>query len=281
MKQAALYIVATPIGNLADIGQRAIEVLANVDLIAAEDTRHSRYLLQHYNIRTPAQSYHEHNEEQQTPKLIDKLLAGMSIALVSDAGTPLLSDPGYRLVRAAHEAGIAVIPVPGPCAAIAALSASGLPTDRYCFYGFPPAKTVARQHFFESLSKIDSTLVFYESSHRIVDSLYDMVAAFGEAREAVLARELTKTFETIRKAPLAELHTLVVESEQQRKGEFVLILAGSGSVKDENSTTVDVDQLLRILLQELPLSKASQVAAKITGMKKNQLYKIALEIQSI
>lgn len=279
MKQAALYIVATPIGNLADISQRAIEVLANVDLIAAEDTRHSRYLLQHYNIRTPAQSYHEHNEEQQTPKLIEKLLNGMSIALISDAGTPLLSDPGYRLVKAAHEAAVAVVPVPGPCAAIAALSASGLPTDRYCFYGFPPVKSAARKHLFESLSKIDSTMVFYESSHRVQASLGDMVAIFGGDREALLARELTKTFETIRKASLAELHALVTDSEQQRKGEFVLIVAGCPAVVGE-STTVEVNQLLRILLEELPLSAASQLAAKITGMKKNQVYKIALEIQS-
>ena len=280
MKQAALYIVATPIGNLADISQRAVEVLANVDLIAAEDTRHSRYLLQHYNIRTAAQSYHEHNEEQQTPKLIEKLLAGTSIALISDAGTPLLSDPGYRLVKAAHEAGITVVPIPGSCAAIAALSASGLPTDRYCFYGFPPVKSVARKHFYESLSKIDSTLVFYESSHRVQASLGDMVASFGGEREAVLARELTKTFETIRKATLAELYTWVSDSEQQRKGEFVLIVAGSRA-EEEQSTTVEVGRLLQILLDELPLSTASQLAAKITGMKKNQVYKIALEMQSI
>ena len=280
MKQAALYIVATPIGNLADISQRAIEVLANVDLIAAEDTRHSRHLLQHYNIRTPAQSYHEHNEEQQTPKLIDKLLAGMSIALISDAGTPLLSDPGYRLVRTAHEAGIAVIPLPGPCAAIAALSASGLPTDRYCFYGFPPVKSVARKHFYESLNKINSSLVFYESSHRILASLGDMVEAFGGVREAVLARELTKTFETIRKATLAELYAWVNDSEQQRKGEFVLMVAGSRTEEAE-STTVELEQLLSILLEELPLSTATQLAAKITGMKKNRVYKTALEMQSI
>ncbi|HEY9052237.1 MAG TPA: 16S rRNA (cytidine(1402)-2'-O)-methyltransferase [Gammaproteobacteria bacterium] len=280
MKQAALYIVATPIGNLADISQRAIEVLANVDLIAAEDTRHSRHLLQHYNIRTPAQSYHEHNEEQQTPKLIDKLLAGMSIALISDAGTPLLSDPGYRLVRTAHEAGIAVIPLPGPCAAIAALSASGLPTDRYCFYGFPPVKSVARKHFYESLNKINSSLVFYESSHRILASLGDMVEAFGGVREAVLARELTKTFETIRKATLAELYAWVSDSEQQRKGEFVLMVAGSRTEEAE-STTVELEQLLSILLEELPLSTATQLAAKITGMKKNRVYKTALEMQSI
>lgn len=280
MKQAALYIVATPIGNLADISQRAIEVLANVDLIAAEDTRHSRHLLQQYNIRTATQSYHEHNEEQQTPKLIDKLLSGINIALISDAGTPLMSDPGYRLVRAAHEAGIKVIPLPGPCAAITALSASGLPTDRYCFYGFPPVKSVARKQFYVSLNKIDSSLVFYESSHRVQSSLGDMVEAFGGEREAVLARELTKTFETIRKSTLAELSAWVSDSEQQRKGEFVLIVAGYPGEKGASST-VEVSRLLQILLEELPLSTASQLAAKITGMKKNQVYKMALEIQSI
>ena len=281
MNTGTLFVVATPIGNRADITERAIHVLSDVDLIAAEDTRHSKSLLQFLNIATPLVAYHEHNEEVRTPQLIEKILRGQSIALISDAGTPLISDPGYRLVKAAHEAGIKVSPLPGACAAIAALSVSGLPTDRYRFEGFPPAKSLARQAYFEGLIKESATLIFYESCHRIRASLADMVAIFGDQRIAVLAREITKAFETIRKAPLSELLVLVSEDENQRKGEFVLIIQGA-EVDDAESSVVqlDVDRLLEILVNELPVKQASELVAKITGFKKNQLYKKALEMKS-
>ena len=277
----ALFVVATPIGNRADITERAINVLSDVDLIAAEDTRHSKSLLQFFNIATPLIAYHEHNEEVRTPQLIEKMLRGQTIALISDAGTPLISDPGYRLVKAAHEAGIKVSPLPGACAAIAALSVSGLPTDRYQFEGFPPAKSLARQAYFEGLIKESATLIFYESCLRIRASLADMVATFGDQRIAVLAREITKAFETIRKAPLSELLVLVSEDENQRKGEFVIIIQGAEVADSESSVVqLDVDRLLKILLNELPVKQASGLVAKITGFKKNQIYKKALEMKS-
>ena len=281
MNAGALFIVATPIGNRADITERAIQVLSDVDLIAAEDTRHSKSLLQFFNVATPLVAYHEHNEEVKTPQLIEKMLRGQIIALISDAGTPLISDPGYRLVKAAHEAGIKVSPLPGACAAIAALSVSGLATDRYRFEGFPPAKSLARQAYFEGLIKESATLIFYESCHRIRASLADMIAIFGDQRIAVLAREITKAFETIRKASLSELLALVSEDKNQRKGEFVIIIQGA-EVDDSESSVVqlDVDRLLGILLNELPVKQASELVAKITGFKKNQIYKKALEMKS-
>jgi len=278
MNQGVLYIVATPIGNRSDITQRAIDILSDVDLIAAEDTRHSRHLLQNFNIKTKLWAYHDHNEMQQTPILIEKLQAGSNVALISDAGTPLLSDPGYRLVKAAHEANIKVSPLPGPCAAIAALSASGLPTDRFYFAGFPPAKSAARVHFYEQLCDETSTLIFYESSHRIENSLFDMSKVFGPERQAVLAREITKTFETIRKASLCDLLKWVSEDENQRKGEFVLIIQGNEDQASEN--TVSLEQTLKILMEELPLKQAVKLAANLMGMKKNQVYKVALDMQS-
>jgi len=278
MNQGVLYIVATPIGNRSDITQRAIDILSDVDLIAAEDTRHSRHLLQNFNIKTKLWAYHDHNEMQQTPILIEKLQAGSNVALISDAGTPLLSDPGYRLVKAAHEANIKVSPLPGPCAAIAALSASGLPTDCFYFAGFPPAKSAARVHFYEQLCDETSTLIFYESSHRIENSLFDMSKVFGPERQAVLAREITKTFETIRKASLCDLLKWVSEDENQRKGEFVLIIQGNEDQASEN--TVSLEQTLKILMEELPLKQAVKLAANLMGMKKNQVYKVALDMQS-
>lgn len=276
MKQGTLYIVATPIGNLADMSTRAIAVLGEVALIAAEDTRHSQHLLAHFNIKTPMLAYHDHNEAQQTPVLIEKLRAGNSVALISDAGTPLLSDPGYRLVKAAHEAGITVSPLPGPCAAIAALSAAGLPTDRFYFAGFPPAKISARQTFFRDLSRQSATLVFYESSHRIVESLQDMAVLFGHDRQALLAREISKTFETLRKASLAELLEWVMSDANQQKGEFVLVVEGAAVVSADDS---EIKSLLEILLDELPVNQASHLAARITGKKKNEVYKLALSMK--
>jgi 16S rRNA (cytidine1402-2'-O)-methyltransferase len=274
MKQGVLYIVATPIGNLSDISQRAIDVLANVDLIAAEDTRHSRHLLSHFQIATPLLAYHDHNEQSQTPQLVEKLQSGLSIALISDAGTPLLSDPGYRLVKAAHDQRIRVSPIPGACAAIAALSASGLATDQFCFAGFPPARTAARRQFYEVFKQQPQSVIFYESSHRILDSLRDLCAVVGEQREVLLARELTKTFETLRRSPLGELVDWVAGDENQRKGEFVLIQAGADEQPDEHR--VQVETVLDVLMSELPLKQASALTARITGAKKNQVYKMAL-----
>ena len=281
MNAGTLFVVATPIGNRSDITERAIHVLSDVDLIAAEDTRHSKSLLQFFNIATPLVAYHDHNEEVRTPQLIEKILQGQNIALISDAGTPLVSDPGYRLVKAAHEAGIKVSPVPGACAAIAALSASGLATDRYIFEGFPPAKSLARQAYFAKLVKESATLIFYESCHRIRASLADMVTIFGEQRIAVLAREITKAFETIRKASLSELQALVSGDENQRKGEFVIIIQGAEPEDGDPSVVqVDVDQLLEILVNDLPVKQASELVAKIAGLKKNQVYKKALKIKA-
>lgn len=277
MKQGVLYIVATPIGNLGDMSHRAIEVLANVDLIAAEDTRHSRHLLAHYNINVSMQAYHEHNEERQTPLLLEKLQAGLSVALISDAGTPLLSDPGYRLVRGAHEQGIRVSPVPGPCAAIAALSASGLATDRFYFAGFPPAKSSARRTFLKDLEQYTATLIFYESSHRIADCLADMVHSLGGAREVLLARELTKTFETLHKSTLEALPAWLSSDNNRRKGEFVIIVAGA-EPKDDGDIDVSLEQVLKVLMQDLPLKQASSLAARITGSRRNHAYKLALSL---
>lgn len=278
IKQGILYTVATPIGNLADMSQRAITILSEVDLIAAEDTRHSRHLMQHYNINTRMWAYHDHNEEKQTPVLIEKLLAGENIALISDAGTPLLSDPGYRLVKAAHKAEIKVSPIPGACAAIAAISASGLPTDQFHFCGFGPSKSSARIKFFEQFAQLASTTVYYESSHRIKASLADMVKVFGGDRMAVLAREISKTFETIRQDSLQELTDFLAADENQTKGEFVMIVQGRETQQSEAS--MSLEHTLRVLLEELPVKQASQLAAKITGEKKNSVYKLALDISS-
>lgn len=273
-----LYIVATPIGNRDDISQRALTVLSEVDFIAAEDTRHSRHLLQYFNIKTRMVAYHDHNEEHATPPLIEKMRSGQSMALISDAGTPLLSDPGYRLVKAAHEAGIKVSPIPGACAAIAALSVSGLPTDRFSFVGFPPVKSVARCAFYTQLLEETATHIFYESSHRIQASLADMLSVFGEQRQVVLGREITKTFETIKSAPLGELVTWLNADSNQRKGEFVVLVQGFAA-SDHDEVKVALEPLLKLLMQELPVKQASQLAAKIMGQKKNAVYKLALALK--
>jgi len=222
-----LYLVATPIGNLADITQRAISVLDQVDVIAAEDTRHSQRLLSYLGIKTKLLAYHEHNEEQVTPKLLDELESGKAIALISDAGTPLISDPGYRLVAQAHDREVKIVPIPGVCAAITALSAAGLATDSFAFEGFPPAKQGARLQFFEPFAKQKRSLIFYVSCHRIIDTLKDMQTVFGETRRVTFARELTKTFETIKRMTLAELIPWVEGDLNQRKGEIVVIVQGA------------------------------------------------------
>ncbi len=276
--KGSLYIVATPIGNLADLSARAIEVLGAVDRIVAEDTRHSRRLLQHYALQTPMTALHEHNERELAPQLVEQLAAGSSVAMISDAGTPLISDPGYNLVRLAREAGVPVVPVPGPCALICALSASGLPTDRFIFEGFLPAKGAARRHRLEQLHGESRTLIFYESSHRIVESLQDMQAVFGDQRRAVVARELTKQFETLQGDTLAALVPWVTADPNQQKGEFVVLVQGLEPLNSD-AVTPEAEQLLLVLLEELPIKKAAKLAARIMGLNKRALYDRALQLK--
>ena len=275
---SVLYIVATPIGNFGDITERAITVLREVDLILAEDTRRTKPLLQRYAIGRPKLiSFHEHNEEKVSEKIIDRLLAGEKVALVSDAGTPLVSDPGFSLVSAAHDAGIKVVPLPGPSALITALSAGGLPTDQFFFAGFLPAKSTQRQKALEGLYGQVGTLVFYESSHRIVNSLSDCLDVLGD-RRAALARELTKMYETIRQSSLKELHAFVSEDKNQQKGEFVLLIEGAEKQKNDPDQQ-QVDHLLIIMMEELPLKQSAQLVAKILGLKKNSVYQRALRLK--
>ncbi len=273
-----LYIVATPLGNLGDITQRAIDTLKTVDLVAAEDTRHSGKLLQHYGIDTPTLSVHEHNEQARIEKLLTRLQAKHSIALISDAGTPLISDPGYRLVAAARAAGIKVVPIPGPSALITALCAAGLPTDRFVFEGFLPAKSGGRQKHLQELAHETRTLIFYESSHRIVDSLNDMREMLGGDRDAVVARELTKTFETIHSGTLDELCQWVQNDNNQQKGEFVVLIKGKQETPSEHINE-EARKILTLLLAELPLKTAARITAEITGEHKNKLYQLGLEIK--
>ena len=273
-----LYVVATPIGNLDDISARAIQVLGRVARIAAEDTRHSARLLQHLDINTHLVAVHDHNEAGRTQGLINQLLAGDDIALISDAGTPLISDPGYRLVAAAHEAKIQVVPVVGACAAIAALSAAGLPSDRFSFEGFLSAKTTARQVQLQALVHETRTLIFYEAPHRILECVQDMRAIFGEQRRVVLARELTKTFETIKQMTLAELCVFVEADSNQQRGEIVLVVEGA-PVDSALAAQKEVDNLLLKLLKYLPVKASAQLAAELTGHKKNALYDRALVLQ--
>lgn len=274
-----LYVVATPIGNLDDISRRAILVLGQVARIAAEDTRHSARLLQHLDINTPLVAVHDHNESGRVQGLINQLLGGENIALISDAGTPLISDPGYRLVAAAHEAHIQVVPVVGACAAIAALSAAGLPSDRFTFEGFLSAKTTARQTQLRALLHETRTLIFYEAPHRILECVQDMCLIFGGERRVVLARELTKTFETIRQLTLAELSVWVEQDSNQQRGEIVLVLEGAPD-NSALAAAAEVDNVLLKLLKYLPVKQTAQLAAELTGHKKNALYDRALLLQS-
>ncbi len=273
-RAGVLYVVATPIGNLDDLSPRARATLAAVAVVAAEDTRHSGTLLAHFGIGTPLISLHDHNEAERAPALVGRLLAGEDVALVSDAGTPLISDPGFELVRAARAAGIRVTPVPGPSALVAALCVSGLPTDRFVFEGFLPAKAAARRERLAALAGETRTLVFYESVHRLQESLADMAAAFGDTRRAVLARELTKLHEGVREAPLAELARWAGADAAAGKGEVVLVVAGAA----EAAAALPAEQVLKALLKELPVKQAASLAAEITGAKKNKLYDRALEL---
>lgn len=271
-----LYVVATPIGNLADIGQRALETLRAADLVAAEDTRQTGVLLREYGISVPMTSCHEHNEAQVAPRLADRVARGERVALVSDAGTPLVSDPGFRLVREVRRRGLPVVPVPGPSALVCALSASGLPSDRFLFAGFPPRTSDKRRGLFHQLAAEPGTLIFYESSHRVRDTLLDLCAVLGE-RSAVLARELTKLHETFIQGNPCELVLRLEQDPVQRKGEHVILVEGADP--DSRSDDAEVERVLRILLEELPVKKAAVLAARITGCKKNALYKLALELR--
>jgi len=276
-KVGTLFVVATPIGNLSDMTYRGVEILTSVYLIAAEDTRHSRILLQHYSIATPVVAYHEQNEQRQTKYLIGKLRCGESIALITDAGTPLVSDPGYRLICAAHQQKISVSPVPGCCAMVAALSVAGLPVDRFTFEGFLPSKVLARRKKLELLIFEPRTLVFYESSHRVLETLADFVQVFGADRRATLAREITKQFETIENGTLAHLHQFVGADPNQQKGEFVLLVQGRGQPLDDSGEILVV---LRPLMAVMRLKQAVNLTAEITGKPKNDIYKLALEQNS-
>ncbi|WP_092408447.1 16S rRNA (cytidine(1402)-2'-O)-methyltransferase [Pseudomonas sp. NFACC02] len=275
----SLYVVATPIGNLDDMSVRALKVLREVALIAAEDTRHSLRLMQHFGIATPLAACHEHNERDEGSRFIARLLAGDNVALISDAGTPLISDPGYHLVRQARAAGIQVIPVPGACALIAALSAAGLPSDRFIFEGFLPAKSVGRKARLELLKEEPRTVIFYEAPHRILECLQDLEDIFGADRPAVLGRELTKTFETLKGLPLGELRAFVEGDSNQQRGECVVLVAGWSTPEGEDVIGAEARRVLDLLLQEMPLKRAAALAAEITGVRKNLLYQVALDKQ--
>jgi 16S rRNA (cytidine1402-2'-O)-methyltransferase len=266
----SLYVVATPIGNLADLGARARDVLAGVDAICAEDTRHTRQLLSAFGMEKPLLALHEHNEAEQCARLVERLRAGDSLALVSDAGTPLVSDPGYRLVRAVRSAGLKVSPIPGACAAIAALSAAGIASDRFCVEGFLPARTAARRERLQQLAREPRTLVFYESAHRIEEALADLIAVFGGEREAVLARELTKLFETLLGDSLAAIAQRVAADENQRKGEFVLVVRGCED--DEAAKLQEGRRLYAKLAEHLKPSQAAKLAAELSGAPRRALY---------
>ena len=275
VESPTLYIVPTPIGNLGDITQRALDVLSRVDLVAAEDTRHTGKLLSHFGINTKTYALHDHNEQQKSQVLVDKLLTGLTIALVSDAGTPLISDPGYHLVNHCRQAGVKVVPLPGACAVITALCASGLPSDRFSFEGFLPAKSKGRKDKFTEISMVERTCIFYESPHRILDSLGDMLDILGPDREVALARELTKTFETIQSMPLGELVNWVKSDPNQQRGEMVVLVHGYRA-PEVNEISEEEKRALALLCKELPLKKASALVAELYSTKKNLLYKWGL-----
>lgn len=280
--RGTLYIVATPIGNLDDLSVRAGRVLAKVDVIAAEDTRHSGRLLQHLGLQKRLIALHDHNEKSRAGSLLDELNAGRDVALISDAGTPLISDPGYVLVREARRRGFVVSPIPGPCALVTALSAAGLPTDRFLFVGFLPAKRSGRRTAIDELRKESATLVFYESPHRILDAMRDIADVLGEAREVVLGRELTKTFETFYSGEVGQVLAALESDPHGTKGEFVVMVHGvrtADGEEDAGAVDVDVDRMLGLLLAELPVKKVARMVAELTGRSKNELYQRALELK--
>jgi 16S rRNA (cytidine1402-2'-O)-methyltransferase len=272
-----LYVVATPIGNLEDLSPRARQTLADVDLIAAEDTRHTGRLLLHFGIKTRLLALHDHNEADRAGTVIDALRSGQSVALVSDAGTPLISDPGYRVVQAAHKAGIGVSPVPGPSALAAALSVAGLPTDRFCFEGFLPSKQQARRDRLAGLAGESRTLVFYESVHRVPDCIDDMIEVFGEDRRACISRELSKLHEQVQLASLAELRAQLEAGTIKSKGEFVIVVAGSHRAAQ---SSLEIDTLLSELAGKLPDKEVARILARATGARRNAIYRRLLELKS-
>lgn len=270
---AKLYIVATPIGNLDDITQRAIEVLKNVDFIAAEDTRHTKRLCNHLNITTPLVAFHDYSSDGAVNKLLERINNGESCALVSDAGTPLISDPGYILVKRCHVENISVVPIPGACAAIAALSASGLPSDRFSFEGFLPSKSGQRINILQKLIDERRTMIFYEAPHRILNSLKDLLVVFGESRMVTMAREVTKTFETIKTCSLTDMIEFVEADSNQQRGEIVMIVSGAEDVVELDTLS---KQAMRVLKSEFPPKRAAQLVSEITGVKPKVLYQWAL-----
>ncbi|GMR15673.1 MAG: 16S rRNA (cytidine(1402)-2'-O)-methyltransferase [Gammaproteobacteria bacterium] len=272
MSQAGLYVVATPIGNLEDISHRAVRLLSGADLIAAEDTRSSRVLLSHYGITTPMLALHEHNEARVVGQILERITNAEAVALISDAGTPLISDPGYRLVRSAREAGLPVFSLPGPSAVTAALSVAGLPPDRFAFEGFLPSKAVARKKMLKMLSCEPRTLVFFESSHRIEAAIDAMAEVFGRERLAAVCRELTKKFETVMRAPLAEISKTLAADKNQTKGEFVIVVDGFAGREDEAMSTALT--MASALLEYLPASQAARVAAKLNDVSRREVYRL-------
>jgi 16S rRNA (cytidine1402-2'-O)-methyltransferase len=270
-------VVATPIGNLQDITLRALETLKTVDVVAAEDTRHTAQLLGHFGIQTKLTALHEHNERNAGQKLVELLLAGKSIALVSDAGTPAISDPGAILVDLARQAGIRVVPTPGANAAIAALSASGIAAPHFLFYGFLPAKAAQRRHALEKLRQLPHTLVFYEAPHRVLESVADLATVLGD-RKLTLARELTKTFESIHTCPLTQAPAWLEADTNRQRGEFVLLVEGAPAI-EEQAADPETQRILSTLLHDLPLKQAVKLAAEISGAKKNALYELALTLK--
>lgn len=278
-QSGSLYVVATPIGNLADISQRAINTLTQVSCIAAEDTRHSGKLLQYLGISNRLLALHDHNEKQRAASIIEKCLAGEDVALISDAGTPLISDPGYSLVRLCREAGVPVVPVPGPCALITALCAAGLPTDKFQFIGFLAPKSSQRQTQLAAVPDNAGTIISYDTARRILDTLQDVVAVFGAERQLVLAKELTKTFEHFACGTAAEITQWLTEDPQRCQGEMVLMIAPAPS-KADAEISEEVQRTLKILLAELPLKQAAALTAQIHNEKKNALYQLALSWQS-
>ncbi len=272
-KTGVLYIVATPIGNLADISHRALSILADVSVVYAEDTRHSRKLLNAHGIEAKLVSLHEHNEKDRVQEVLNVLQSGDDAALVSDAGTPLINDPGYKLVEKCHEVGIDVSPIPGPSAIISALSVSGIASDSFIYLGFPPAKQVSRQRWLSGHAQESKTMVFYESKHRIISSLEDMVNIFDGNRLVTVARELTKRYETINRGTLSTILEWIKSDENNRKGEFVIVVAGSNRILQESGQSLE---LLKLLLPEVPLKKAVEITVKTFGEKKNSIYKLAL-----
>ena len=277
-----LYVVATPIGNLGDLSARARDTLAGAALIAAEDTRRTGTLLKALGIATPMISLHDHNEAQRAPQLIERLRGGASVALVSDAGTPAISDPGFELVRACALAGIEVVAVPGPCALVAALSIAALPTDRFCFEGFLPARGAARRTRLGALASEQRTLVFYESPHRIKDTLADCAGALGPRRAAALAREITKLHESLYRGSLGELAERAADEPDLARGEIVLVVAGAApeaAAQADDGHAGALDRALKVLLEELPLKQAAHLAARIAAVRDNEAYKRALELK--